>query len=613
MKRICKSVGLLIALVCTPTGTPRALAGEQSGSGETQGYRLVWQDLFDNGELNTQRWNIEVNGDGGGNNELQYYTGSDSNVRVGDDGEGNGCLIITARRENRNGKNFTSGRINSKNKVAFTHGKVEASIKLPKTANGLWPAFWMLGNDFDRVGWPACGEIDILEMGHADGIAAGRQDRYFNGACHWGPYWPNASDAQAFTSPYSLQDGEFHLYTCIWDDTEIRMYLDLDKYPTRAPYYTINITEINPANGYAPGNYFHKDMFIIFNLAIGGSFPGIYDASGITALNSANGQQASMYVDYVKVYQKGTGSDHFFSLVAGDSSESEDDADEDNKEEETLPIYAASTIIPGLSQTYDVVCAADEVIAGLSASGQTVNDIRTDDSSRFLYIWEGTYTAGSSSYPGVGFNSGHRQGYPSLTVANTGMGWSGAGFYIEDSFDNRHWNENTALHVVYRTEGTAPASIGFKIAEDDNTINAARFAAGREFNDNGVIYPALAPAANSQWQCADISFNQIKDALGYFDYTSSARWKGNILSILGGGTAGRNISIDCVFFHTPPAGTLGIGDSLDDSLECSSVEIFDLSGRPVARKATAKEACESLVPGIYIVKEGSRSRKIIKK
>lgn len=274
----------------------------QTGSGETDGYKLVWQDLFDADNLDPLRWNIEVNGTGGGNNELQYYTDRPENIRLGDDGNGNHCLIITARRENYRNKSFTSGRLNTMNFVTFTHGKIEASIKLPVTANGLWPAFWMMGNDWQDVGWPKCGETDILEMGHSDGIRNGTSDRYFNGAAHWGQSWPQASHAQSSTRSYSLQDGEFHLYTLIWDENEFRMYVDLDRQPLQTPYYRMTIPASD--NQEAPGYYFHKDNFIIFNLAIGGNFPGIHDASGITALNESNSQQASMYVNYVKVYQR---------------------------------------------------------------------------------------------------------------------------------------------------------------------------------------------------------------------------------------------------------------------------------------------------------------------
>ena len=298
---------------------PTYAAQPQEGTGETDGYKLVWQDLFDGEELNMNRWNIEVNGSGGGNNELQYYTDRSENVRVGDDGEGNGCLILTARREDYKGKNFTSGRVNSMGKIAFTHGKIEAAIKLPKTANGLWPAFWMMGNDYSKVGWPRCGETDIMEMGNSEGIRNGAQERFFNGACHWGQGWPNASYAKSTTKSYSLQDGEFHLFTCIWDENSIKMYVDLDKTPVQNPYYAIDIPQDDPDNEWSAGNYFHKDNFILFNLAVGGNFTGIHDANNITALNDDNGQEASYYINYVKIYQKGLDNENQSFADAGDS------------------------------------------------------------------------------------------------------------------------------------------------------------------------------------------------------------------------------------------------------------------------------------------------------
>lgn len=300
---------------------PAAMCAEpQEGSGETDGYRLVWQDLFDNGILNDLRWNVEQNANGGGNHELQYYADREENVRVGDDGQGNGCLILTARRENLGGRQFTSGRVNSRDKVAFTHGKVEASIKLPPTADGLWPAFWMMGNDYGEVGWPKSGETDILEMGNADGIRNGTQDRYFNGAMHWGQGWPAGSYARATTKSYSLQDGEFHLFTAVWDENEMRMYVDLDRQPLQTPYFRMGITHDDPGNEWSPGNYFHKLNFIIFNMAVGGDFTGIHEAGNITALNDANGHEASMYVNYVKVYQKGTADEDLYTVVPGDEA-----------------------------------------------------------------------------------------------------------------------------------------------------------------------------------------------------------------------------------------------------------------------------------------------------
>ena len=300
-----KTTGL-IASALMAMALPALAAEPQVGTGETDGYKLVWQDLFDGTSLNLDRWNIEVNGDGGGNNELQYYTARLDNVRVGDDGEGNGCLILTAKKEVYNGKQCTSGRITTKNKIAFKHGKIEAAIKLPQTANGLWPAFWMMGNDFDQVGWPRCGETDIMEFGHQNGIKNGTQDRFFNGACHWGTAWNDHRQySRDRTNSYSLQDGEFHIYTCIWDQDKISMYVDMDTHPEMGPYYEMTIPETTTDQTH-PGYYFHKENFILFNLAVGGNFPGIWDINGITALNADNNYQQSMYVNYVKIYQKGT-------------------------------------------------------------------------------------------------------------------------------------------------------------------------------------------------------------------------------------------------------------------------------------------------------------------
>ena len=298
----------------TPVGdddepqTPPTPSEGEEGTGETDGYRLVWADYFNDGTLDRDNWNMEVNGDGGGNDELQYYTDRAENVSVGiEPASGKGCLIITARKEDYQGRTCTSGRLTTQDKMTFTHGKVEASIKFPHTANGLWPAFWMMGNDISSVGWPRCGEIDIVEMGHVTGIQNGTQDRYFNGACHWGFYRDNAypNYANHFTASYSLQD-DFHLFTVYWDTENIRMYLDQDRYPDAEPYFQMAITDTS--DDWATGNYFHKPNFILLNLAVGGRFPQIFNIDQVTALASG---EASMYVDFVKVYQRGTADETF--------------------------------------------------------------------------------------------------------------------------------------------------------------------------------------------------------------------------------------------------------------------------------------------------------------
>jgi beta-glucanase (GH16 family) len=211
------------------------------------------------------------------------------------------CSAEKPDTPNENENSITSGRVNTNGKFSFKYGRIEASIKLPKTANGLWPAFWLLGVDFTTAGWPQCGEIDIMEMGNKEGIDNKTQDRQFSGAAHWGTIADNGTHpnyALSVVSPYSLQDDDFHLYTLTWDENTLEMYLDLDKYPSNAPYYVMDISvdELKP--------YFHKEFFILFNLAIGGSFSRIYDINQVSALHAQNDYTANMYVDFVRVYDK---------------------------------------------------------------------------------------------------------------------------------------------------------------------------------------------------------------------------------------------------------------------------------------------------------------------
>ena len=262
------------------------------------GYQLVWSEEFDDAALNTDVWNIEVNGNGGGNNELQYYC--EKAVTLGTEPTtGAHCLILTATKEEYKGKSCTSGRINSQGKYYFTYGKVEARIKFPNTANGLWPAFWMMGNNFSQVGWPRCGELDIIELGNSNAFRSGTQDRYFNGAMHVGASWDRVwSDAQAKTWPYSVED-TFHIVTCEWTPDSVKIYMDKNSHPENQPYFVTRL-ENNEDPAYDRKEVWSKPNFLILNLAVGGNFPGIHDIEGITAL--ADGP-AHMYVDWIRVYQ----------------------------------------------------------------------------------------------------------------------------------------------------------------------------------------------------------------------------------------------------------------------------------------------------------------------
>lgn len=253
-----------------------------------EGYELFWSDEFDGDSLNAAFWTPEQGGHGWGNNELQHYTGRKDNVDVHD-----GKLVIRAVKEDYKGSSVTSARLVTLGKVEFMYGYVVASIKLPKTADGLWPAFWMMGTDISRLGWPNCGEIDILEMGHSNGMKNGTQEQFLNGACHWGvPH--HQYYAHDITNSYSVQDGQFHTFTCIWDEEKVATYIDLEKYPDAEPYFEMKIEDFG-------NDEFRKENFILLNLAVGGNFPGIWDIDQVTALN---GGPAEMEIDYVRVFRK---------------------------------------------------------------------------------------------------------------------------------------------------------------------------------------------------------------------------------------------------------------------------------------------------------------------
>ena len=151
----------------------------------------------------------------------------------------------------------------------------------------------MMGNDFRSKGWPNCGETDILEMGHANGIKKGTQEKFLNGACHWGQPG-HAYYSYDFTNSYSVQDGKFHTFTCIWTERQIAMYIDLDTNPDAKPYFKMDLKDFGD-------DEFRKDNFILFNLAVGGNFPAIWDIGQITALDNG---PAEMEIDYVRVFQK---------------------------------------------------------------------------------------------------------------------------------------------------------------------------------------------------------------------------------------------------------------------------------------------------------------------
>jgi beta-glucanase (GH16 family) len=245
------------------------------------GWTLTWSDEFnqtDGSPPDPAKWKVETGGNGWGNQELEYYTARSQNLHVR-----KGNLEMIAIKENYTGpdgvtRNYTSARLNTLGKFDQAYGRFEARIKIPY-GQGVWPAFWMLGNNSETAGWPGCGEIDIMEN-------IGREPFLVHGTIHG----PGYSGEKGIGSPHLLPSGRFaddyHVFATEWEPNQIRFYVDDHLYATRAPADL-------PAG--AKWVYDHP-FYVILDLAIGGGWPGNPDETTTFP--------QTMLVDYVRVYQK---------------------------------------------------------------------------------------------------------------------------------------------------------------------------------------------------------------------------------------------------------------------------------------------------------------------
>jgi beta-glucanase (GH16 family) len=235
-----------------------------------QSWSLVWHDEFDDPVINRQNWVFDTgtDGDGWGNNEQEYYTSRPENATIH-----NGNLLIIARREKRGDKNYTSARLKTLYLQRWTYGKIEARIKLPGR-QGLWPGFWMLGENMDEIGFPFCGEIDIMEYVNTDPT--------LHGTMHWANnnHLANWGGTTIVNNVHN-----YHTYAVEWDSNSIKWLVDDKEYWRGSIKNNINQTDA-----------FHKPFDILLNLAIGGQWPGDPDRT--------TNFPDTMYVDYVRVYQQ---------------------------------------------------------------------------------------------------------------------------------------------------------------------------------------------------------------------------------------------------------------------------------------------------------------------
>ncbi len=235
------------------------------------GKTLVWQDEFNGAALDPNAWTFEIGASGWGNNELQYYR--PENTFFSD-----GKLIIEARKENFSSAAYTSSRIITKGKKEFKFGRIDIRAALPQ-GQGIWPALWMLGGNINTVNWPSCGEIDIMEL-------IGNQPNRVYGTAHYGSSTNQhleKSNSKALSGTAKYSD-EFHVFSIIWEQDKIQWLIDDVK------FHEITATLL------APSPYpFNQNFFFIFNVAVGGNWPGSPDAT-------TNFPQR-MIVDYVRVFQ----------------------------------------------------------------------------------------------------------------------------------------------------------------------------------------------------------------------------------------------------------------------------------------------------------------------
>ena len=237
---------------------------------------LVWSDEFDGTALSQENWKFETGNNGWGNNELQNYL-NEGNVEVS-----NGTLKIIAKKENVDGSKYTSARLNSKKE--FTFGKIEIRAKIPEDkGKGIWPALWMLGNDINSVGWPACGEIDIMEY-----VSYSPNEVHFT--IH-STANNHVKGTQITSGPVPLEtiEEEFHTYGVLWTDKYMKFYIDTED--------NIKLNFLRPSISNSDNWPFSKPFYFLMNIAVGGNWGGLegVDDSIFPAV---------MEVDYVRVYQK---------------------------------------------------------------------------------------------------------------------------------------------------------------------------------------------------------------------------------------------------------------------------------------------------------------------
>ena len=384
-------------IAISPNGQSQADTIQAVVSSNTSG--VVWSDEFNEGVIDPGMWTYDVGGGGWGNGQFEYDTAQHWNSYVT-----NGSLVIEADVTNYMGNSFTSARMLTQGRFAFKYGSLEARIKMPNTGNGLWPAFWMMGNNAGAIVWPQCGEIDIGEMGAAAGISQGIQQELIDCALHYSDVDTNAVNVASWlTAPENLSL-DYHLYQMSWTPTTITFSLD------NVPYGSWNISNVP---------MFQQPMFLILNLAIGGynpSYTGVYSPGAVTAPFPAR-----MYVDYIRITDNG-----YTQLYFGDN----------NAESGNFGVFAGNTPVnDSLAYT----------------TGTEPNFAYGTNAA--LYIWNDMTPSANPPAPS--------EGSTCWSFDITGGTWFGMGAFVPNFRNMMNYSDGNLHFDIRATAGdTTPMQIG---------------------------------------------------------------------------------------------------------------------------------------------------------
>jgi beta-glucanase (GH16 family) len=369
---------------------------------------VVWLEEFTNGVIDPNTWTYDVGGGGWGNGQFEYDSALHQNSYIS-----NNNLVIEADNAPYMGNSFTSARMLTQGRFAFKYGTLEARIKFPNTANGLWPAFWMMGNNAGSIAWPVCGEIDIAEMGAAAGIVSNIQQELIDSAVHYADSNNNAVNSAAWlTAPEDLSQ-DYHLYQMSWTPTNLTFSID------NVPFGSWDITHVP---------MYQQPMFLILNLAIGGynpSYTGVYSPAGVTAPFPAR-----LDVDYIKLT-----ANPYTQLYFGNSS----------AETGNFGVFAGATPVND-SLTYGTGLETNFNYSNLAA----------------LYLWNNMTTNSNPPAPSEG---------SSCWSFNIAAGnWFGMGAFVPNYRNMMNYSDGYLHFDIQATAGdTTPMQVGISSSVNGDT------------------------------------------------------------------------------------------------------------------------------------------------